>query len=103
MTYPPVGIVSDALAVTKMIDGMLFIVREDIYERRILRESMRTLEAVNTKLLGMIVTYSTTQEKEYKRYWDKYGYKYGYQYGYGQSTDDKSGRSELVGQREKKK
>ncbi|MCD8230648.1 MAG: polysaccharide biosynthesis tyrosine autokinase [Clostridiales bacterium] len=88
LDLPPVGVVSDALTVSKMVDGMLFVVREDFYDRRVLRESMRMLEGVDTKLLGMVVTRSTTQEKEYKRYGDKYGYQYGYSYGYG-SADNK--------------
>ncbi len=104
LDLPPIGIVSDALTVTKMIDGMLFVVREDYYDRRILRESMRTLEAVDTKLLGTVVTHSTTLKKEYKHYGSKYGYKYGYQYGYGgESTDDSSEEKDQPGRHRKKK
>lgn len=90
LDLPPVGVVSDALTVSKMIDGMLFVVREDFYERRTLRETMRTLTTVDTKLLGVVVTQSSTQEKEYKRYSSKYGYKYGYQYGYGEKAGSQS-------------
>lgn len=104
LDLPPVGIVSDALAVTKVIDGMLFVVREDFYERRTMRESLRILEGVETKLLGMVVTYSTTQQKEYKRYGSKYGTKYGYKYGYdnnyGRDTGDRSGRKNDLRQQE---
>ena len=50
-------------------------------------ESMRTLEGVDTKILGVVVTRSTTQQKEYRRYGVKYGYGYGY--GYGQDTESK--------------
>ncbi|MCD8124161.1 MAG: polysaccharide biosynthesis tyrosine autokinase [Lachnospiraceae bacterium] len=103
LDLPPIGIVSDALAVTKMIDGMLFVVREDYYERRILRESMRTLEAVDTKLLGTVVTYSTTLKKEYKRYGGKYGYKYGYQYGYEEAAASQTEEAEQPGRHRKKK
>lgn len=89
LDLPPVGVVSDTLTVSKIVGGMLFVVREDLYDRRVLRETLRKLESVDTKLLGMVVTRSTSQEKEYKRYGDKYGYKYGYQYGYGYGSEAK--------------
>ncbi|MCD8189818.1 MAG: polysaccharide biosynthesis tyrosine autokinase [Clostridiales bacterium] len=69
---PPVGIVSDALVVAKYLDGTLFAVREDFYERKKLRDSLRALEMTNTKFLGLVITHSTAQRKEYRTY--GYGY-----------------------------
>ncbi|MCD7838466.1 MAG: polysaccharide biosynthesis tyrosine autokinase [Clostridiales bacterium] len=65
---PPVGIVSDALVVAKYLDGTLFAVREDFYERKKLRDSLRALEMTNTKFLGLVITHSTAQRKEYRAY-----------------------------------
>ncbi|MCD8022364.1 MAG: polysaccharide biosynthesis tyrosine autokinase [Lachnospiraceae bacterium] len=96
LDLPPVGIVSDALTVTKLLDGMLFVVREDYYDRRLLSESMRTLEGVDTKLIGMVVTRSTSQKKEYRRYNYKYGYQYGYDYGYGYGSTEKAAQAAAV-------
>ncbi len=79
LDLPPVGVVSDPLTVSGLTNGILFVVREDFYEHRILSNSLRLLDDVNAKLAGVVVTYSTTQMKEYKHY----GYKYGYGYGYG--------------------
>ncbi|MCD8023461.1 MAG: CpsD/CapB family tyrosine-protein kinase, partial [Lachnospiraceae bacterium] len=79
LDLPPVGIVSDALTVSKILDGMLFVVREDFYDRKLLSESIRTLEGVNVKLLGMVITHSTSQKKEYSHYKYKYGSEYGYE------------------------
>ncbi|MCD8380884.1 MAG: polysaccharide biosynthesis tyrosine autokinase, partial [Lachnospiraceae bacterium] len=83
LDLPPIGIVSDALGVSKYIDGMLFVVREDFYDRKLVSSSLRTLDNMDTRLLGMVVTHSTSQQKEYRRYGGKYGSKYGDQYGYG--------------------
>ncbi|MCD7752025.1 MAG: polysaccharide biosynthesis tyrosine autokinase [Lachnospiraceae bacterium] len=82
LDLPPIGIVSDALGVTKYTDGLLFVVREDMYDKKMMNESMRTLNGVDARILGMVVTHSSTQQKEYRRYGGKYGSKYGYQYGY---------------------
>ncbi|MCD8380908.1 MAG: hypothetical protein LUC95_11480, partial [Lachnospiraceae bacterium] len=94
LDLPPIGIVSDALGVTKYTDGLLFVVREDMYDKKMMNESMRTLNGVDAHILGMVVTHSTTQQKEYRRYGNKYGgkygskygYQYGYQYGYGRTA-----------------
>lgn len=85
---PPVGIVSDALAVTNLVDGMLLAVREDFYNRKLLNESIRMLDGVDAKLLGIVVTNSSTQQKEYKKYGTKYGYG-GYGYGYSHEKEEK--------------
>ncbi len=89
LDLPPIGIVSDALGVSKYIDGMLFVIREDFYDRKLVSSSLRTLDNMEARLLGMVVTHSTSQQKEYRRYGSKYGGKYGdgYGYGYGQTPE----------------
>ncbi len=72
---PPVGIVSDPLVVSKYVDGVIVTAREDQYERRTLSEVLRAFEKNEAKILGIVVTFSTAQQKEYK----KYGYGYGYE------------------------
>ncbi len=93
LDLPPIGIVADALGVTKYTDGLLFVVREDMYDRRLVGEALRTLDGVDSRILGMVITHSTTQQKEYRRYGGKYGGKYGskYSYGYGSGTQENSG------------
>ncbi len=97
LDLPPIGIVADALGVTKYTDGLLFVVREDMYDRRLVGEALRTLEGVDARILGMVITHSTTQQKEYRRYGGKYGGKYGskygyqYGYGYGSGTQENTG------------
>ncbi len=84
LDLPPIGIVSDALVASRYLDGMIFVVREDLYTRRMLQDSLRAMEDVHTKLLGIVVTQSTALKKEYHRY----GYQYGY--GYGKESDRRS-------------
>ncbi|MCD8353678.1 MAG: CpsD/CapB family tyrosine-protein kinase [Clostridiales bacterium] len=74
----PVGVVSDPLSVCGLTDGMLFVVRENVYNRRLLSESLRMLDGAGVRLLGIVVTNSTMQEKEYRHYGSKYGESYGY-------------------------
>ncbi len=78
LDLPPIGVVSDALTVSKSVEGMLFVVREDFYDRKLTASSLAALDASNVRLLGMAVTHSNIVEKKYSRYGKKYGYEYGY-------------------------
>lgn len=85
LDLPPVTAVSDPLIASRLVQGLIVVVREDSYERKILTETVTQLKNVKANILGIVVTYSTAQQKEYKRYGGKYGYGYGY--GYGESTE----------------
>ena len=83
LDMPPVGEVSDAMAVTRDVDGMLLVVRQNHCNRIVLREALRQFEYVNTKILGVV--FNCTSEigglqgygkKYYSRYYRRY-------YGYG--------------------
>lgn len=76
---PPVTVVADALVVSKLLDGIILVVREKYCTRRILADMMRQMKVVDTKLLGFVVTGSDIQKKNYKKYgksYDKYGKSY---------------------------
>lgn len=94
LDLPPIGIVSDALGVAKYTDGLLFVVREDTYERKLVSRSIHTLDSAEAKILGMVVTHSSSQQKEYRRYGGKYGSSYGDGYGYGSAAASASGSQE---------
>jgi len=78
LDLPPVGEVSDALAVSKNTDGMLLVVRQDHCERNILSDTVRQFEFVDAKILGVI--YNCANESGgkygykgyYKRYYNRY-------------------------------
>lgn len=78
MDLPPVTAVSDALAVSKFLDGVVMVVRDNLSDQQMLAEALRQLEMVDVRLLGFV--YRDTDAsgvkygKRYKRY--KRYYKY---------------------------
>lgn len=74
---PPVGEVSDALVASKLTDGMLLVVRQDLCDRIVLNTTVRQLEFVDAKILGVIFNCTTEggatiNGKHYKQYYNKY-------------------------------
>lgn len=80
LDLPPVGEVSDAMAVAKEVDGMLVLVRQDYCNRPALTDAIQQLEFVDAKILGVIFNCSSDNSGKYgygKRYYKKYyGRKY---------------------------
>ena len=76
---PPVGIVTDASLIANAMDGVLFLVRQNVSEKDPVIRGVKQLELSGTKLLGFILNGAETEgKKKYsKRY--KYRYKYGYE------------------------
>lgn len=79
---PPVNLVSDALAISKLITGMIVVVKEDHTEKRELEQCYRQLSLSNVKVLGCVLNNAKTGRDTYGDYHD-YDYEYGYGYGYG--------------------
>lgn len=65
---PPVTAVSDAVVVSKMVHGMLIVVRQDYCDRASVDEVVRQLRFAEAKILGFVMTGADTQQKAYKRY-----------------------------------
>ena len=85
---PPVEMVTDAMVLAPIVDGVLFVVRANSRDRRAFAHSIEQLEYANAKILGVI--FNGTEQGGggygYKRYgYSRYGYRrYGYsRYGYG--------------------
>jgi len=82
LDLPPVGEVSDALAVAQETDGILLVVRQNYCDRSVLPEAVRQFEFVRAKTLGIV--FNCTSEnggkgyyrKYYKRYYKRYSKKY---------------------------
>ena len=72
---PPVLSVSDPVAVSKYLSGMIIVVRHDKTGRRDLAETMRQLEYANTKILGFVYNRigESSKKKKYQRN-SKYNY-----------------------------
>lgn len=73
LDLPPVGEVGDALAVAKLTDGMLLVVRQNYCDRVALNSAVRQFEFVDAKILGLV--FNCTSEGG-----NRYGYRYGGKY-----------------------
>ena len=74
---PPVNIVSDALAISRYITGMILVVREEYTEKKELEACSRQLELSNVKVLGCVMNGAKTGSGsygKYRRYYKKYKY-----------------------------
>lgn len=70
---PPITAVSDALAVSKLLDGMIMVVRGGMSDRKMLAESLRQLEMVDVRILGFVYRDADAYRKSYgQRYGKKY-------------------------------
>lgn len=84
LDMPPVGEVSDALAVAKETDGILLVTRQNYCDRLSLGEAVRQFEFVESKILGVVYNCVAASDGQYsKRYYKKYGYAQKRYAGYG--------------------
>lgn len=80
---PPVNIVTDALVISHMIDGMIVVIREGYAERRALNMCTRQLNLSNVRILGFVMNGATGGSGSYGRYKAyRYSSKYYRRYGY---------------------
>lgn len=65
---PPVNAVSDGLVVSRFIQGMIVVVRQDYSDRQGLSAALRQLEYMHIKVLGFVMTHSSISGGRYGRY-----------------------------------
>lgn len=82
---PPVNIVSDAVAISNFITGMLVVIREEYTEKKELERCFRQLKMSNVKVLGCVMNGTKTGSKYYSKYKRYRYYKYYKYYQYYQS------------------
>ena len=74
LDLPPVGEVGDALAVAKMTDGMLRVVRQNYCNRLALGAAIRQFAFVDSRILGIVYNCTDEGGNGYSRkYYKKYG------------------------------
>lgn len=73
---PPVSVVSDALIMSRMLSGMVVVVRESVCGRKELNDTIRQLEFTECKILGFVMTGAGSQSKKYGSYKKSSGYGY---------------------------
>lgn len=101
LDLPPVNIVSDALVVSNLLDGMIVIVRQNYSDKKSLETCVQRLKLVNAKIAGFVFNDATEEgthygkykkySKEYKKYYKQYGKAYASGYGYGEGYEKKTG------------
>ena len=74
---PPVNVVTDAMVLCPLTDGVLFVVRSGLAERGAVMRAVDQIGRTNTKLLGFILNGVEGKGSSYSRY-GTYGYGYGY-------------------------
>ncbi len=73
LDLPPINIVSDAMAVSSYIHGLVVVVREGYSEKKELNNCIRQIELSDIKLLGFVMNDVNNGEGSYRRYnYNKY-------------------------------
>ena len=70
---PPVMSVSDALSLSKCLDGAVVVVREKVSQKRILKDSIKQLQYAGIKVFGFVYNDVNIEKNSY---YGKYGYGY---------------------------
>ncbi len=86
---PPVNIVSDALAISNHISGMVVVIREDYTEKKELERCFRQLKLSNVNVLGCVMNESRSGSASYGKY-KKYRYYKYYRYYSSYESEGKS-------------
>ena len=82
---PPVGIITDAAALSPLCDGVLFVIRQNYANKNQIRDAIKKLQTVNAKILGAVMTQCEVTKEKGRRY----SYR-GYSYRYGSDTQDET-------------
>lgn len=73
LDLPPVEEVSDALAVAKITDGMLLVVRQNYCNRLVLKDTVRQFEFISAKVLGVVFNCASEGDGRFnKKYYKNY-------------------------------
>ena len=99
---PPLNEVSDALVVSRFVDGMVMVVRQNYATRRSVNEAVRQLQLANAKILGYVLTCSDVKKKGYKKKYYSDTYTKAYADAQKQNSDSLSsnaGNGKLTGKK----
>jgi capsular exopolysaccharide synthesis family protein len=92
---PPTVLVSDARILSRLVDGVVVLVREQTTSRMLVREAILGLEQVQARVLGVIVNaVDLSKRRTSYKYYSGYGYGYGYGYRYDRYYTDPAAEDE---------
>jgi len=80
---PPIIAVSDALYISRLADGLIFVVAQNETKRTVINEAVQTLRQNKVNIIGTVFTQVNIKNN------DLLSYTYGYGYGYNAPGDDK--------------
>ena len=79
---PPVLPASDALVLSPETDGVLLVVKANQVNRKYIKDAVKQLESVGTKILGVVLNRVDMKRESYYRHYSKYYTSY-----YGEDTE----------------
>ncbi|MBT3223764.1 MAG: CpsD/CapB family tyrosine-protein kinase, partial [Proteobacteria bacterium] len=88
---PPVNVVSDALVLASLVDGVMFVVQASRTSRQLVSNCCSKLQEVNQNLLGTVVNKLNIQQDGYDYY-----YYYNDYYSYYSSAEERETRREMT-------
>ena len=92
LDLPPVGEVTDAMAVAKKTDGMLLVVRQNYCDRIVLADAVQQFAFIDSKILGVVMNCTVENSRTYgKSYYKRYHKSY--YNSYAHSARSASGKS----------
>jgi capsular exopolysaccharide synthesis family protein len=89
---PPVEIVSDALVLATLVDGVVLVGHANTSKLESMRSAIRSLQGVSANLLGVVLSRTSTSGSGYGYYYGK-GYRRGgrpYRYRYAARPDEET-------------
>lgn len=91
---PPVDVVTDALTISRQVDGFVFVVRQDYSERELIARALDQLSIVEARILGFVMNQAAGKGGNYTyRRYDK-SYHYGHYGSYAKNEGGKTASSD---------
>ena len=87
LDFPPVNMVTDAVILSKTVDGYLIVVRHNLTEYKRLKETFRQMNFSDAKILGVVYNGKGGHNKYYYKYYKKRGGYYYYSDYYQKSSE----------------
>ena len=84
---PPIIAVTDAVALSRMADGLVLVVKVGLTSREVIESALRQLKDMDAKVLGIVLNDIPIDRDNY--YYSNYYY---YHYHYGEEGSKKEGR-----------
>ncbi|MCK9459430.1 MAG: polysaccharide biosynthesis tyrosine autokinase [Proteobacteria bacterium] len=88
---PPIGVVTDAAILSKLVDGTVLIIKSLRTTRDAAKHAVGVLRDIDSPILGVVLNDLNLADKKYGQHYYYYYKKYGYYYGEGKdrpSTED---------------